>query len=414
MHSERIESPKIIKLTEDIKRGHYDSIEKFYKEIINKGTPIVEDIKGDSNNVLVTFVYKADNEIKNVIAYGFGVGFDCNETQFTRLLDTDIWFKTYKMRNDIEFPYWLSVNDTLDKFCKDRGGNLILDPLNPKKYVLKADEENPESKDYPMSLVQLPKLLPKKWTIPRNGINQGKLFKYKLHSEILDNDRRIWVYCPFNYSEDKKPYKLLVLTDGSTYINHLSAVESLNNLMEQEIISPLVTVFIDSTKERNEELNCNEKFSRFILEEAMPFVRKKYNITDNPQNTIISGHSLGGLTACYLGFEHSEVFGNIICQSGSFRRDLNNPNPESEKLLQKYKSNEKLPLKFYLNVGILENSKRWGSKTSLEENRRARDILRDKGYKVFYEEYKSGHDFLNWGECLAKGLINLIGKQNSK
>lgn len=38
-----------------------------------------------------------------------------------------------------------------------------------------------------------------------------------------------------------------------------------------------------------------------------------------------------------------------------------------------------------------------------------KETLMSKGYEVFYEEFKSGHHYLCWGETLAKGLIALIG-----
>jgi enterochelin esterase family protein len=38
-----------------------------------------------------------------------------------------------------------------------------------------------------------------------------------------------------------------------------------------------------------------------------------------------------------------------------------------------------------------------------------REALLKKNYDVIYEEFKSGHDYLCWGETLANGLISLIG-----
>ena len=36
--------------------------------------------------------------------------------------------------------------------------------------------------------------------------------------------------------------------------------------------------------------------------------------------------------------------------------------------------------------------------------------IEDLGYEVFFEEFGSGHDYLCWGEYLARGLIYLLGK----
>lgn len=69
-----------------------------------------------------------------------------------------------------------------------------------------------------------------------------------------------------------------------------------------------------------------------------------------------------------------------------------------------FKEIDKLPLKFYLNIGILENKNKM-----VDTNINLRNVLISKEYNVDFEEFKSGHDYLCWGETLANGLISLIG-----
>ena len=42
-----------------------------------------------------------------------------------------------------------------------------------------------------------------------------------------------------------------------------------------------------------------------------------------------------------------------------------------------------------------------------------RDVLLAKGYDVSYQQYASGHDYLNWRGTLGDGLIALIGTDTS-
>ena len=108
--------------------------------------------------------------------------------------------------------------------------------------------------------------------------------------------------------------------------------------------------------------------------------------------------------ASYIGLNHSDVFGNVLSQSGSYWYK-----PEGfegqEWLGHEYGQIERLPLEFYLEVGSLEPE---GSMR--QTNSKMRDMLRDKGYTVHYSEFKGGHDYLSWGETLANGLLSLVGK----
>ena len=57
----------------------------------------------------------------------------------------------------------------------------------------------------------------------------------------------------------------------------------------------------------------------FLAQEIVPWARANYHATDRPEQTIIGGTSLGGLQAACVGLKHSEVFGNVLSQSGAFR-----------------------------------------------------------------------------------------------
>lgn len=47
----------------------------------------------------------------------------------------------------------------------------------------------------------------------------------------------------------------------------------------------------------------------------------------------------------------------------------------------------------------------------IKPNMIMKDVLLSKGYQVAYSEFKGGHDYLSWGETLAKGLVYLVGNK---
>lgn len=107
------------------------------------------------------------------------------------------------------------------------------------------------------------------------------------------------------------------------------------------------------------------------------------------------------------GLTHSEVFGNVISLSGSFWWK-----PEGETqggwLIRQLEASPKLPLSFYLEVGLMESYSR-----QIDDNRLMAQTLTAKGYPVHYSEYDGGHSFLNWSQGMANGLQYVFGMTNA-
>jgi len=125
-------------------------------------------------------------------------------------------------------------------------------------------------------------------------------------------------------------------------------------------------------------------------------------VTAKPEQTIIGGLSLGGLAAAYTALQHPEVFGNVLSQSGSFQLRAE----DEKRLIRQFVLEEKRPIRFYLEVGLLEIA---DSPSLLDSNRHLRDVLEAKGYVVHYSEYNGRHDHINWRGSLSQGLISLFG-----
>ncbi|MCB2290610.1 DUF3327 domain-containing protein [Clostridium sp. CS001] len=400
-----LNSTIIMNLKEKIQQEDRQALQEFWDNVESNGAPLIEEIDGDSENALVTFVYKADEEIENIVLMP-PIGQDnLQENKMQRLLETNLWYITYKVRNDVRFKYSLSVNDSLDDDdWTKRWEELTYDKLNKNRIIVKGEDGK---KDEIESYVVMPKAKEHFWVKERKGSHKGKIHEYQLHSESLEKNRRIRIYTPYGYSKSNKPYKFLVLTDGDEYINVLSAITVLDNLIADRKIPPIITIFIDSPEEtREDELSCDDVFADVIVKDLIPWVRKNYNVSNNANEAIIGGLSVGGLTATYLGLKHSEVFGNVLSQSGSYwyKRESYEGSPLDCWISTEFEGIDRLPLKFYLNVGVLEHKQ-----GMIGTNIKLKDVLISKGYDTYFEYFNSGHDYLCWGETLGNGLISLIG-----
>lgn len=400
-----IESYKIRNLYNELIEGNYKALDVFWDEIKESGSPIIEVVEDDNTQVMVTFIYKAEEKIENVVVYGAFPSYRYKENLMEQLLDSNLWYRTYKVRNDIKFSYNYSVNDDLDDDYKKRSSNFSLDKLNRNIIVFPKDPEDEEDREQRKSLVKLCNVKEDIWNKTMKHSNHGTLELHRFKSEILNNSRRVWVYKPYKYEEDLDEKNLIIFTDGFLHINILNSVTILDNLIYEDLIPESVCVFIDSNDNRVEELAFNKSYGEFITKEILPWVHSNYKVTNELSKTVISGVSLGALASAYIALKFPNVFGNVLAQSGSFFWD-------NHWLIDEYESSEKVQSKFYLNVGILEDRPYDDEPIMKDYIDKLRDVLIAKGYDVFYEGFQSGHDFLSWGEKLATGLIALIGKKN--
>lgn len=90
--------------------------------------------------------------------------------------------------------------------------------------------------------------------------------------------------------------------------------------------------------------------------------------------------------------------------------------PESEWLTRQIANRPKVPVRVYLEAGLLEDLEyqgalpRFAYPSLILATRHLRDVLQARGYTVFYNEYNGAHETLSWRGTLSDGLVALIGK----
>lgn len=274
MKKSLIKSKAITELEKRVKKYGYRAVEEFIHDLQHKGSPIIEHIENDDKNSLVTFIYEGNKEHKNVLFIP-DIGLDrfkdnYRDFQMEKIMETDLWFITYEVRNNLRFIYYFSPDDPLDDNWNERFGSRVKYDKFSKR-ALSFDKENPEDKG---SYVLMPKSPEYIWSTKIEDVPKGKIEEHRFESENLEDKRRIRVYIPYGYDEKEKPYGFMVLTDGDDYISTLSAIETLNNLIAAKEIPPIVAIFIDSTKNRGKELKCNDSFCKCIAREIIPWSKK--------------------------------------------------------------------------------------------------------------------------------------------
>jgi enterochelin esterase family protein len=282
------------------------------------------------------------------------------------------------------------------------------------------------------SVAELPGAAPQPWLVAKPGIAEGRVEKQTIKSAIQKIDRSFSVYTPANYKADGPPNALLILFDGEDLSDDQYRVTTLNNLIAASKIPPTVAVFVENVSRRRlVDLVANPEFADFMATELVPWVRSHYNVTKDPKQTVVTGYSAGGLAAAYVALRRSEVFGNVLSQSGAFwwsfehnggvcgprcpdsggtgADNSKDATTEGNFMVKQFLASPKLPLRFYLAAGTFEIDREGGGGDILESTRHLRDVLLARGYQVHYQQFVGGHDGLSWRGTLADGLITLLG-----
>ena len=353
---------------------------------------IIEPIEGNDTDMLVTYFCIPNENTEYVMLSG---GPDFLGLRFQRLPNTELHFVTQRVPKDARFNYGFNYFN--------------LDQAGPTHEIESRTVEHAYD-----GVLEMPNAPEQPYITERKEVEKGALEVLSITSEILNEERKITVHTPANY-DASKAHNLLVIFDGESYgarPNGRSRVPTptiMDNLFSENKITPTVTVLVWAMGKRSADL-ISEKFGDFIADELIPWVRSKYNIHAKSDQVVLAGSSRGGFAASFIAFNHSDVIGNVLSQSGSYwikgTADENHwIYPEDNgKLINLYKQSERFPIKFYMDIGLYD-----AGASMLGMNRQFRDILEIKGYEVDYREFKGGHNYVNWRGTLADGLMSLIG-----
>jgi enterochelin esterase-like enzyme len=391
----------------------------FWERMAEVRTPLIERDPASPDHSLVTFVFPDPDARHVVMNPGFG---ELVDSVMDRIPGTAVWHAAYRYRNDVRATYSFAANlpavsfrdPDEAKWAEFRAFFVDAPPPSPdpnarETFVSRAGEGLPDNVG---SILSLPDAPDQSITQKRPGIARGNIEAHRLRSEVMGNERRIWVYTPPGYAPDERSYPMLVLFDGGAALSLMPTHRLLDSLLADRRIQPMVAVFVDNATDtsRNHELPCSEDFARFIETELVPWVRGKYAVSHDAKDGFVTGVSYGGLASMWLGYRLPHIFGVVIAQSPSLwwgpGYDLDKPLPlqtyEAEWLIDRYAASPRLPLRIWMEIGLMEPEDRM-----IAPNRRMAGVLQGKGYDLTYGEFAAGHDYALWRVTLAQALSKM-------
>jgi enterochelin esterase family protein len=401
-------SPRLTRLGHELEAENREALGAFWKETAGK-TPLVETDAGDTRRRLVTFLWRGDDKTTRVSLLG-GLPSANLAKPLTRLGDTDLWYLTEAHDSAARFAYVFQINgpETLPMewraLMKEMQRNSPRpDPLNARAYA-------------GWSYVELPDAPPQPWLRKRAGVPAGRQAKEKFKSRILNAEYPLTIYTPPGYKNDGDRCWLLIAFDGG----FPEMAVTLDNLLDAGKIPPLVVVGVGNinAQTRLRDLNSSDPFANFLAQELVPWTRQTYRVYGDPAHTIVGGTSLGGRMAAYCGLKHSDVFGKVLSQSGSFAAAAGQESPTAVwdgeppgLLARQFVQTPTLPLEFSIEVGRYETTLPF---SPLLETRRFRDVLQAKGYRLTYSEFVGGHNEVCWRGSFADAILALTAERTRK
>ena len=125
--------------------------------------------------------------------------------------------------------------------------------------------------------------------------------EYKFTSSVLKEERTLLIHVPNSYSTSSKKYPVIYVLDGNNHFNH--AINAASLLSDNGRMPESIIVAIPNNRgTRGRDLGRGkDNFKKYIKEEVIPFVNKKYRTASHKT---LFGHSMAGaFTLNYLATE---------------------------------------------------------------------------------------------------------------
>ncbi|WP_462408631.1 alpha/beta hydrolase [Neobacillus sp. Marseille-QA0830] len=258
------------------------------------------------------------------------------------------------------------------------------------------------------------------------------LEKFPIYMKSLEQDRQITVYLPKTYKTDDKHYPVLYMHDGQNVFEDEGAINGVSLGMKQYLDDTRMNIIVVAIDQNSQErineycpwrhgplsqeilgFDCplggkGEAYLDFIVNELKPLMDEKYRTL--PDETAMSGISLGALISTFAACRYPEIFRKIAVFSPAYYRNQE----EIEKLLNG--SDLSAIEKFYMDIGTREVPDNAGeSELFVYLSKRVYEIVNSKiSNSRFIEIDDAEHHYKFFKERIPAMLAYLFGDELKK
>ena len=245
--------------------------------------------------------------------------------------------------------------------------------------------------------------------VPRGRI-EGPLV---WNSQIFrDTVRQYWVYVPAQY-DAARPAAVMVFQDGHKYMNteeEYRVPVVFDNLIHKREMPVAIALFVnpghsaEPFPERWKESNrsaeydsLGEQYAQFLIEEMLPELARKYNLTSDPEGRATCGASSCGICAFTAAWERPDFFRKVISHIGSFT-NIRGGHVYPSLIRQ----SARRPIRVFLQDGSNDLDNRYGNWPFANQEMAA--ALKFRGYDYRFEFGDGAHTHKHGGALLPDAL----------
>jgi predicted alpha/beta superfamily hydrolase len=150
----------------------------------------------------------------------------------------------------------------------------------------------------------------------------------------LQRSRRVWIYLPKEYANNKRHYPVLYMHDGQNLFDESTAgfgewgIDEAMDSLEQKH-GGVIIVGIDHGGDKRLNEYCpydmerygkgeGKAYTDFLVQKLKPYIDKHFRTRAGRADTWIAGSSMGGLISLYAHLRYPQVFGGSGIFSPAF------------------------------------------------------------------------------------------------
>lgn len=246
------------------------------------------------------------------------------------------------------------------------------------------------------------------------GVPKGTVTSYRWdNSKVYPGTKRAYhVYVPAQY-DASKPAALMVFQDGFTYMKEdgeFRVTVVYDNLIHRKELPVTIVLFVNPGYWNNEPENLfrsegrsyeyddvTDQYATFLINEIIPEVKKKYNISDDPKMHGIAGISSGGICAFTAAWFRPDYFHKVLSHVGSFTNIRG-----GDAYPSMIRKSAKRDMRVLLQGGEKDLNNNYGNWWLA--NLQMKSSLEFRGYDFRFEGGVGGHNGKHGGAILPESL----------